>query len=52
MEQVPNTFPDLFIAYTVVWGIIVVYMVTLWRKVNRLEQKLRTKGTDNGIQGS
>lgn len=36
----PDTFPSLFWSYTVVWGVLVVYIVTLGVRVARLEKKL------------
>lgn len=44
----PDTFPSLFWSYTVVWGVLVVYIVTLGVRVARLEKKLsREKGGRN-----
>ena len=39
METVPNSFPDLFYAYTAVWGLLCVYILSLGIRVCRLEKK-------------
>jgi len=38
-EVVPNTFPALFQAYTVVWGLLVVYIISLGIRLRRVERK-------------
>lgn len=38
-----NTYPALFWGYLVLWGILVVYMVLLGRRVNRIERRLLSK---------
>ncbi len=35
MEQVPNTFPDLFFGYTVIWLILAGYILKIWLKLAR-----------------
>ena len=34
-----STYPYLFFAYTVVWGILVVYMLAMAARLKRLENK-------------
>jgi len=36
----PDTFPSLFWSYTVVWGILAAYIVTLGVRLSRLEKRL------------
>jgi CcmD family protein len=40
VETVPNTFPALFQAYTVVWGLLVVYIVSIGVRLRRIERRL------------
>lgn len=40
----PDTFPDLFWSYTVVWLMLGLYIVSLGFRVRRLEKEL-TKGS-------
>jgi len=40
METVPNTFPALFQAYSIVWGLLVVYIVSIGVRLGRLEKRL------------
>ena len=37
---VPDTFPTLFAAYTVLWVLIIGYVLYLARRLRRLEQRL------------
>lgn len=37
VEAVPNTFPALFMAYSLVWLLLSVYIYTMGRKLKRLE---------------
>jgi CcmD family protein len=39
----PDTYPSLFWSYTVVWGVLVVYIAVLGARVARLEKKLSQK---------
>jgi CcmD family protein len=41
METVPNTFPALFQGYSVVWGLLVVYIVSLGVRLKRVEKRLQ-----------
>jgi len=36
-----DTYPDLFWAYTVVWGILAIYICLIGARVARLERSLR-----------
>lgn len=38
MEQVPDTFDALFFGYSVMWGLIVLYVASLARRVSKLEK--------------
>lgn len=38
MEAIPDTFPSLFGAYTVIWCIIAVYMFSLSKRIGKLEK--------------
>jgi len=40
MEAVPNTFPDLFLGYSVLWGCIVCYLVSVFRAQSRNRARL------------
>ncbi len=40
MDVVPDTFPSLFWGYTVLWGCILVYIVSLSRRMSRIERDL------------
>lgn len=40
MNEVPNTFPSLFLGYSVIWGIVVVYLFSLVRRLGKLEKRL------------
>ena len=37
---VPNTFPALFWAYSVLWALFVIYFVALGRRLSKLERNL------------
>lgn len=37
MEQIPDTFPDLFWGYSIIWGLLVVYIISLGRRLSRIE---------------
>ena len=39
MDQMPNTMPDLFWAYTAVWTILALYILSLGRRISRLEKR-------------
>lgn len=41
-EQVPNTFPSLFWGYVVIWGLLVLYIAWLGRRLSAVE---RARGT-------
>lgn len=45
MDTVPNTFPDLFWAYTIIWILLSVYILYLGCKLSKLEKKF--KDNDN-----
>lgn len=40
MEQVPDTFPELFFAYLAVWIIFFLYLAYLGSKVRSLQKRL------------
>jgi CcmD family protein len=40
METVPNTFPALFQAYSIVWGLLVVYIISLGVRLRNVEKRL------------
>ncbi|NDC37212.1 MAG: CcmD family protein [Proteobacteria bacterium] len=40
MNEVPNTFQSLFIGYSAIWAIMVVYLFALVRRVSKLEKRL------------
>lgn len=42
MESVPDTFPALFYGYSVIWGILVVYLCRMWAKLRKLEKQVGT----------
>ena len=37
---VPDTFPTLLFAYSVIWGLLVLYFVYLGMRLRRLERRL------------
>ena len=39
MQTVPDTFPDLFWAYTIIWVILAVYIISLGFRLSKLERK-------------
>lgn len=43
METVPDTFSSLFWGYSVMWGCVLVYLVALVRRANRIERQLDSK---------
>ena len=47
MEQVPNTFPDLFWGYTAIWMIVSIYVLWLGCRVGRAEKKLKDLNSIN-----
>lgn len=36
----PDTYPSLFWAYTALWGVLAIYIVTLGLRLSRLEKRL------------
>ena len=40
MNEVPDSFNSLFLGYTVIWGILAVYIVIMVNKVRSLERRL------------
>jgi len=45
MEQVPDTFPSLFVGYTVIWVIVFFYVWSLSRRISRVERELKSKSS-------
>jgi len=45
IEQVPNTFPSLFWAYTAVWLILGFYMFSLIHRLGKLEDAQKKKSS-------
>ncbi len=37
----PDTFPSLFWSYTVVWGVLSVYIISLGARLSRVERRLQ-----------
>ncbi|MCB9029442.1 MAG: CcmD family protein [Deltaproteobacteria bacterium] len=37
--ETPNTFPDMFLAFSALWTIICIYLFTLSRKVSKLQKE-------------
>ncbi|MDC0358964.1 CcmD family protein [Oligoflexia bacterium] len=48
MESVPNTFPSLFWAYTIVWCLIALYVFSLARRVSKLEKTTSSCNIEGG----
>jgi CcmD family protein len=44
----PDTFPALFQGYTVVWVLLVVYVVSLGARLKRLESRLQRLSDKSG----
>ena len=40
MNEVPDTFSSLFFGYAAIWGIMVIYLFALLRRVSKLERRL------------
>ncbi|WKZ57733.1 MAG: CcmD family protein [Bdellovibrionota bacterium] len=40
MDMVPNTFPSLFIGYSVIWGLVAALVWSSFRRVRHLEREL------------
>lgn len=49
MEIVPDTFPSLFWGYTVMWLCILIYIVSLARRMSRIERELREQSKDSSL---
>jgi CcmD family protein len=45
--ETPNTINSLFFAYTVVWVLIVAYLLFLNKKINKLEKQQENHFNDN-----
>jgi len=43
MENVPNTFPDLFVGYAVLWSVIAFYVWSLGLRLKALQRALEDK---------
>lgn len=41
IEQVPNSFPHLFVGYSIIFGILMLYVVTLTRRAGNLEKRVK-----------
>lgn len=39
----PDTFPSLFWSYTVVWGVLSAYIISLGVRISRVERRLNEK---------
>ena len=48
-EKLPAA-PFLISAYVVVWGALLVYVLTLWRRLGRVEAELREARRDVGAR--
>lgn len=48
MDTVPNTFPSLFFAYTIVWGLMAWMVWSSFHRLRRLERELRALGDLSG----
>jgi len=44
MEQVPDTFPWMFLGYAVLWGLMVMYLLSLGARLRRVERDIELKG--------
>lgn len=40
MEQVPDTFPHLFLGYSIIFGLLMVYVIFLSKRASALEKKV------------
>ncbi len=40
-ETVPNTMPALFVGYTFIWALFVLYLVSLVRRASTIERALK-----------
>lgn len=40
MEAVPNTFPHLFVGYSILFGCLVAYVLFLLKKASSLERRV------------
>lgn len=50
--MVPDTFPALFYSYSVVWLIMLAYVVLIARRLARLEKKLSAQDTGGDDRAS
>jgi CcmD family protein len=48
--MVPDTYPDLFWSYTVVWVVLGVYLVLLGARVAKLERSLSRQSSSSHAQ--
>lgn len=51
MEQVPNSFPHLFLGYSIIFGILMVYVFILTRRASRLEKQVLELEEKNSRKG-
>lgn len=51
MEFVPNTFPDLFFAYSAVWIIIALYLWSVGRRLAVLERRIQESSEERTRSG-
>ena len=50
MEQVPNTFPSLFIGYTVFWALLALYLLSLGVRLARVEKRIKSMHNGRGSE--
>ena len=49
--MVPDTFPALFYGYSVVWLLMLVYVLLMARRLSKVEQKLSSQEGDTVERG-
>ena len=47
MQEVPNTMPGLFIAYSVIWLILAGYILSLGARLRKLEKRRDIHNADS-----
>jgi CcmD family protein len=50
MEQVPDTFPWMFLGYAALWGVMVIYLLSLAARLRALEREIERKAQTKDVQ--
>lgn len=50
MEQVPDTFPWMFLGYAALWGVMVMYLLSLAARLRALEREIERKAQAKDVK--